>query len=198
MDNRRFIGGAARGVMGGATAAEQPHVDRSLSVSPWDVDKPPTAYDLWVNTPRALVLPAAAGSTVTTTPATGGFYDLPRENVAVLKSVVLTIEAPAVGDAWIVSVLQDGSPIPGLAAIGFPPVAAAYFALPINGAFAVSAPGAQISVRWESLGMTAPRNVGVVLAGWYLPPQDVILWTGQRPGQMTVGDVRSKHRNLAR
>lgn len=193
----RTIPTAARSLVAPAKAAQTPYIERSLSVSPWDIEKPPTAYDLWSQTPRALVLPAAAGSTVVTTAATGGLYMLPAENVAVLKSVVFTIETPAVGDAWVVSVLQNGAPIPGLAQIGFPPVGAAYFALPINGTFAVTVPGAQISVRWESLGMTAPRNVGVVLSGWFLPPQDIMLWTGQRPGQI-VGDPAVARQHLAR
>lgn len=171
------------------------NLGRNLSLQSWDVVKPPTAQDFTNYTVTNLILPAAVGATVSTTVATGGFFQLPDNSVGVLQTVAFSIVAPAITDIWNFTVFENGSPIPGLTNAGFQPVVAAFFALPIKSIWQISQ-GAQLSVRFFNVGGTGPLNVGISLSGYHISAQDVFDYTGQRKG--TLNSVNPSRKNLAR
>lgn len=170
------------------------NLGRNLSLQSWDVVKPPTAQDFTNFTIANLILPAGVGSTVSTTQATGGFFELPDNSVGVLQTVAFSIVAPAITDIWNFTVFENGSPIPGLANAGFQPVVAAFFVLPIKSIWQISQ-GAQLSVRFVNIDGAA-KTVGISLSGYHVSAQDIFDYTGQRKG--TLNSVNLLHKHLAR
>ena len=202
---RRFgddsLGGAQRApgwiaALGHGTPPSPPEaLGRNLSLQSWDVVKPPTAQDFLSFTAAALILPAGVGSTVSTTAATGGFFQLPDQSIGVLQTVVFSIVAPAVVDSFRFTIFENGSPIPGLANAGFQPVVASYFALPLKSIWQLSK-GAQLSCTFVNVGGTGPLSVGLTLSGYHVTAADVFDYTGQRKGMLN--SVNPSYDNLAR
>jgi len=173
-----------------------PDLGKSLSLQSWDQQKPPTAQDFYSFTQTSLVLPAAVNGTVSTTAATGGFIQLPPDNVGVLQTVIFTIDAPATTMNFRFSVLANGGGIPGLTNIGFPPLNASTFAFPLNSTWQLQQ-GVTVSVVFTNAAATGPWTLGVVLSGYQVSASDILYYTGQRVGQLETHNERFRE-NLAR
>lgn len=180
----------------GGPPAPPPDLGKVLSRPPWDQHKPPTAQDFWTFTPTLLVLPAGAGSTVSTSPAVGGAVTLGQDSLGVLQSVIFTIDAPTTAASIRFTVFANSSGIPGLSGVGFPPVNATTFALPINGVWQLGQ-GTNLSVTFTNLNASGPWSVGMVLSGYQILASDVFAYTGERLGMIETGNDDFK-KNLAR
>lgn len=172
-----------------------PELGKMLARESWDAHKPPTAQDFFTFTPLPLILPAGAGSTVRTTAATGAFMQLGADMMAKLENVTITINAPTLAMSFRFTVFVDGTGIPGLSNIGFPPVAASTFVLPINGVWQIKK-GAIIEI--QAVNLAAPAvTLGFVLSGYQVLESDVFAYTGERLGMIETHSEQFKV-NLAR
>ncbi len=156
-------------------------LQKTLALQSWDQHKPPTAQDFYTFTPDLLVLPAGAGSQVSTTPATGGALTLAADNIGKLEQLIFTINAPTVLMNIRLTVFANSGGIPGLTNIGFPPINAASFAFPLSSVWQLS-PGTQLFVTFTNGNAQGPWSVGVVLSGYQVSAADVVAYTGQRVG----------------
>jgi len=172
-----------------------PELGKQLARPPWDQHKPPTAQDFYSFTPASITLPAGANSRVRTTLATGAFVALGDDNIAVLQNVTMTVDAPTTAMSFRFTVFADGTGIPGLSNVGFPPINATTFALPINGVWQIGA-GAVLEI--EAVNLAAPAvTLGFVLSGYQILASDVFAYTGERIGMIETHSEQFK-RNLAR
>lgn len=180
----------------GTAPAPPPDLQKILSRPPWDQHKPPTAQDFYSFTANSLILPAGANSTVETTQATGGFVQLGQDSVGVLQLVVFTIDAPTTAMSIRLTVFSQGSGIPGLTNIGFPPINASSFAFPITSVWQLSQ-GVTLSCQFVNLNAAGPWTVGIILSGYQVLASDIAAYTGERVGMIeTAGQAFKK--NLAR
>lgn len=171
-------------------------LQKILARPPWDQHKPPTAQDFFSFTANSLTLAAGAGSTVSTTAATGGFVTLGQDSVGILQSVIFTIDAPTTAMSLRLSVFANGSAIPGLSGIGFPPINASSFAFPLNSVWQLSQ-GTTLSATFTNLNAAGPWTVGLVLSGYQVLASDIAAYTGERVGMIETASDLFK-RNLAR
>lgn len=169
---------AARGK--GRSPVPPMDLQRTLSIPPWDVEMPPTGQNFWTFTQAMLSLAAVAGAQANTTVLTGGFFQIPTANVGALKAVVFSISNPALVDQFRFTVRANGVGLAGLTNVGFQPVVASYFALPIAGSWQLQK-GAVLDVLFTNLAGTGPLSVGITLTGWHVSEADVFAYTGQRP-----------------
>lgn len=169
-----------------------------LARPPWDQHKPPTAQDFYGFTANSLTLPAGAGSTVTAnaTNLTGFTGQLGGDNVGVLQQVIFTIDAPTTAMSIRLTVFANGSGIPGLSNIGFPPINASSFAFPLSSVWQLSQ-GTVLSATFTNLNAAGPWTVGIVLSGYQILASDVAAYTGERVGMIETSTSEFK-RNLAR
>lgn len=171
-------------------------LQKILARPPWDQHKPPTAQDFYSFTPDSLTLAAGAGSTVSTTAATGGFVNLGQDAVGILQTVIFTIDVPTTAMSIRLSVFAGGSAIPGLSNIGFPPINASSFAFPLTSVWQLSQ-GVNLFATFTNLNAAGPWTVGIVLSGYQVLASDIAAYTGERVGMIeTAGDLFKK--NLAR
>lgn len=157
---------------------------RTLSVQPWDTAPIPTAVNFYRQEAANLILGAAAGSTVVTTLAGGGSLQVPNQNVASIQAVTAFCNAPSLTTSIVYTVRANGSGIPGLINIKFPPQVSTFINWPIPGPFNVTSTGVLIDVLITRLVADVANEVNFTFLGWYCTPQDVQRWTGQVPGQI--------------
>lgn len=169
---------------------------KMLARPPWDAHKPPTAQDFYSFTPNSLILPAGAGATVSTTAATGAFLALGDDSVGVLQQLIFTIDAPTTAMSIRLTVFADGSGIPGLSNIGFPPINASSFAFPLTSVWQL-AQGTNLIVTFTNLNAAGPWTVGAVLSGYQILASDIAAYTGERVGMIETASEAFK-KNLAR
>lgn len=156
---------------------------RVLSVPPWDQQPIPTATNFFRQQAANLSLPAAAGATVVTTLPSGALQ-VPRQNIVSLQAVSLFCDSPTLTTSILYTVRANGSPIPGLTGLSFPPQTAAFINFPIAGPFNVLSPGAFIDVLITRVVADVVKLVNFTFLGWFNSPQDVARWTGEAPGQI--------------
>jgi len=160
-------------------------VARFLSVQSWDVAPIPTATNFYAQEQANLILGAAAGSTVLTTQAGGGAFQVPPTNVVSIQAVSAFCDAPSLGTSIVYTVRANKNPIPGLSNIKFPPQVSAYINWPLPGPFNVLyAGGAYLDVLITRLVADVASQVNFTIIGWYNTLQDVRAWTGATPGQV--------------
>ena len=173
----KYIGARGRGV----SPPMPDDLTRSLALQSWDQHKPPTAQDFYSFTPNSLVLPAGAGSSISSSQATGGFIQLAADNIGVLQQIIFTIDAPTTAMNIRLTIFANGGGIPGLTNIGFPPINAASFAFPLSSVWQLS-PGTTLFGTFVNGNASGPWTVGLVLSGYQVSAADVVGYTGQRVG----------------
>lgn len=158
---------------------------RFLSIPPWDVSPPPTATPFYLSQLPNLVVPNVVGATVESTIPGGGAIQLPPKNVAVIAGVILFCNAPDLTTQIRYTIRQNGSPVPGLAAIGFPPQVNAFLNWGVDGPYTALNPGAFLNFTIQTIAVgTAAWTVNVALSGWFCAIDDILRWTGKRPGNL--------------
>jgi hypothetical protein len=156
---------------------------RILAIPPWDVSPIPTATPFYLSQLPNLILANVAGAVVGSTIPGGGAIQMPPKNVAVLAGVILYCNNPDLTTQIRYTIRQNGSPVPGLASVGFPPQVNAFLNWAIDGPFDALTPGAFIDFIVTNITPgTGPWTVNVAISGWFCSIDDVARYTGKRPG----------------
>lgn len=166
-----------------------PNVGRQIAIPPWYVTPIPTARNFFDYSRPFIVVPAGLNSVVTTVPSatgvagTGGAFQVPPSNVAVLAAVSFFADAPTNNTDLTFIFRQNQAPIPGLEAVGFAPRVAANAQFTVPGTFLIN-DGCLIDCVVRNNNAFGPWNVSVTITGWFCSSEDVYRYTGQRPGSL--------------
>jgi hypothetical protein len=141
---------------------------RFIQMVPWWETKPPQAQD-FLAVEKGQALAAVAGTQIV---LTGARFRVPAENVAVIKSVQIFIDATTLLTDVDFAVRFNGGPVSGWDQLTTFPRASANLSIAFEGTIMVPV-GVEITMTAINNAATGPWVVGGQFTGWYLSQREV-------------------------